>query len=253
MDLIVAAPYIIIFLFGITTGSFLNVCIYRIPEGESIVKTPSHCMSCGERLRWYELIPLFSWLFQRGRCRRCHSPISVQYPLIEAANGILWVIVYHCFGMSVLTVICCAVTSALLALSVTDGRTGEIPPGYNWFLLVCAAAVVAVDRGSWLGHVTGALAVSVPLLIILLASRGRAIGGGDVKLMAACGLLLGWKLIILAFILGCIFGSVIHLLRMKFSRAEHVLALGPYLSAGVFVSMLWGEHLLAAYLRYLGL
>ena len=83
--------YIFIFLFGIVIGSFLNVCIYRIPKHEDIVKTRSHCMSCGYQLKWYDMFPVFSYLFLRGRCRKCHAKLSVQYPLIEAANGILYV------------------------------------------------------------------------------------------------------------------------------------------------------------------
>ena len=122
-------PYITIFLFGIVVGSFLNVCIYRLPERESIVKVPSHCMSCGAQLRWFDLIPLFSWLFLRGRCRRCKAEISVQYPIIEGLNGFLWVFVFLVNGMNVMSVVYCLMTSALLVLSVIDWRTFEIPWG----------------------------------------------------------------------------------------------------------------------------
>lgn len=86
--------YAVIFLFGITIGSFLNVCIYRMPRGETVVTTPSHCMTCGHRLRWFELLPLFSYIFLGGRCRSCKSHISPQYPIIEAVNGFLYVLVF---------------------------------------------------------------------------------------------------------------------------------------------------------------
>lgn len=86
-------PYIIIFIFGITIGSFLNVCIYRIPLGESIVTAPSHCMTCGWKLKWYDMVPVFSWLVLGGKCRNCKSKISVQYPIIEGVNGILYVMI----------------------------------------------------------------------------------------------------------------------------------------------------------------
>ena len=86
---------IFIFLFGIVIGSFLNVCIYRIPKGEDIVKTSSHCMSCGYQLRWYDLIPLFSYIFLRGKCRKCGVKLSMQYPIVEALNGILYVLIFY--------------------------------------------------------------------------------------------------------------------------------------------------------------
>ena len=131
---------IIVFLFAITIGSFLNVCIYRIPRGEDIVHTNSHCMNCGYKLAWYDLIPIFSWIFLRGRCRKCGEKISVQYPLIELANGLLWVGLIYKNGFTV-TGICYAIAaSSLLVLSVIDWRTFEIPVGCNICLLYTSIA-----------------------------------------------------------------------------------------------------------------
>lgn len=253
MNIIEVYSYIILFLLGILIGSFLNVCILRIPRGESIVTTPSHCMSCGKRLRWYELVPLLSWLVLRGKCSGCGARISVQYPLIEAANALLWLCCYAVYGMDWMTLICCAVSSALLALSVIDARTQEIPPGFNIFLLFPAAAATLLDLAHWPEHLIGFFAVSGLLYLIFLLSKGRAMGGGDIKLMAVCGLLLGWKLILLAFFIGCLLGSVIHICRMKFAGADRALALGPYLSAGVWLTLLWGRPLLELYLNFAGL
>jgi leader peptidase (prepilin peptidase) / N-methyltransferase len=240
--------YIFIALFGMMIGSFLNVCIIRIPEGESIVTTPSHCMKCGKKIKWYELVPVFSWLLLRGRCSGCKSPISAQYPLIEAATGILYTSIYYRFGYSVETLIYCSMTSALLALSVIDFRTFEIPSGFNIFLLIVGAARVVTDLDNWLVYLIGFCAVSIFLLLVFFISRGRGIGGGDIKLMAVCGLILGWKLIIAAFIIGCVLGSVIHLIRMAVTKEGSVLALGPYLSIGVFIAAMWGGPILSAYL-----
>lgn len=139
-------------------------------------------------------------------------------------------------------------SSALLALSVIDFRTFEIPVGFNVFIAVLGLVRIFTDLSGWSGYVVGFFAVSIPLYIIYIITKGRGIGGGDIKLMAAAGLLLGWKRIILAFLLGCIIGSVIHVLRMRFTKAEHVLAMGPYLSAGIFISALWGNSLLEWYL-----
>ena len=242
---------IIIFLYGIIIGSFLNVCIYRIPKKENIVTTRSHCMSCGYQLRWYDLIPLFSWLALGGRCRKCKAKISVQYPLIEALNGVLYLIVFLRYGVSIETLLYCLMASALLALSVIDFRTFEIPLGFNVFIAVLGLVRVLTDLTNWQEYAVGFFAVSVVLYIIYVITKGRGIGGGDIKLMAASGLLLGWKCNILAFLLGCIIGSVIHLLRMRFTKAERVLAMGPYLSIGIYISALWGMQLIDWYLSLL--
>lgn len=242
--------YISIFLFGIVIGSFLNVCIYRIPKKEDIVKVRSHCMGCGYQLAWYDLIPLFSYLFLRGRCRKCKTKLSVQYPLIEAVNGSLYVLIVLVNGVNVESLLYCLLTSALIVLSVIDFRTYEIPLGINGFILALGLIRLIIGDIGRMSCLIGFFAVSVFLTILYYATHGRGIGGGDVKLMAVCGLVLGWKLIILAFFLGCIFGAVIHTIRMKISGEGHVLALGPYLSAGVFVAMLWGEQMIGWYLNF---
>lgn len=246
-------PYIVIFIFGISIGSFLNVCIYRIPLHESIITAPSHCMTCGRKLRWYDMVPVFSWLVLGGKCRNCKSKISVQYPIIEALNGVLYLVVCTVNGLTWVSLIYCLMVSALLTLSVIDWRTYEIPFEINVFLLCLGIAATVLDRNNLLSHVIGAVCVSGFLELLFLVSGGRAIGGGDVKLMAACGLILGWKRILLAFLLGCILGSVIHVIRMKVSHAEHVLAMGPYLSAGVFLAALWGNTWINWYLSLLGI
>ena len=208
-------------------------------------------MTCGYQLRWFDLVPLFSWLALRGKCRKCKTPISPQYPIIEAVNGVLYVLIFAVNGMNLVSILYCLMASALLALSVIDFRTYEIPFGFNVFIGVLGLIRIFTDLDNWSEYVIGFFAVSVLLEIILVASKGRAIGGGDVKLMAAAGLLVGWKLIILAFFIGCILGSVIHIIRMKVSHAEHVLAMGPYLSAGVLISALWGTQFINWYFGFL--
>ena len=244
-------PYIVIFIFGITIGSFLNVCIYRIPLHQSIVTVSSHCMTCGRKLKWYDMIPVFSWLLLGGKCRNCKSNISLQYPVIESLNGILYVVICLVNGMDLFSLIYCLMTSALLTLSLIDWRTYEIPPGINAFLFILGVAAAVLDRGNLLSHLAGMVCVSGFLGILYLISRGRAIGGGDIKLMFACGLILGWKLIILAFLLGCIIGSVIHLVRIRVQGEGHVLAMGPYLSAGIFLTALWGNAWISWYISLL--
>ncbi len=246
-------PYITIFIFGITIGSFLNVCIYRIPLHESIVTAPSHCMTCGSRLRWYDMVPVFSWLWLGGKCRNCKAKISAQYPLIEALNGVLYVVICAVNGLTVQSGVYCLMASALLVLSLIDWRTYEIPLSINLFLAALGVIATVLEPEQLVSHLIGAVCVSGVLELISLVSGGRAIGGGDIKLMAACGLLLGWQRIVLAFFLGCILGSVIHTVRMKVSHAGHVLAMGPYLAAGIFLAALWGETWIRWYIGLLGL
>lgn len=245
--------YVMVFLYGILIGSFLNVVICRVPRGESFVKVRSHCEGCGYQLKWYDLIPLFSYLFLGGKCRKCKVKISIQHPIIEGVNGILYCVVFWKFGMSVETLIYCLVFSALLALSVIDFRTYEIPRGFEYVIGTLAILYTIWDYQNWLSHVIGFFAVSAMLYALYYISNGAWIGGGDVQLMAVCGLLLGWKLIIAAFLAGCILGSLIHLVRMKLSGENHLLALGPYLSAGVMLMAMWGEEFLQWYLHTLGL
>ena len=253
--------YSIVLIYGIIIGSFLNVCIFRIPEDSSIVVGRSHCMHCNNQLKWYELIPVLSYIFLLGRCRKCKSRISIQYPLIEALNGVFYVLVFYLYGWDSLKAILissayCLVISALIVLSVIDFRTNIIPVGINIFIAIVGLFIVLVQY-FWFGkntdvvlnHTIGIFAVSLFLLLIFYASHGRGIGGGDIKLMAAAGLVLGWELIILAFFIGCVLAAIIHPIRMKISHLNRVLAFGPYLSVGIVVALLFGKQMLDWYLQ----
>lgn len=242
----------VVFLFGIVIGSFLNVCIFRIPEGTSISTPRSHCMSCGYVLKWYDLIPLFSYLILKGRCRECGAKVSVQYPIVEALNGVMYVVVFLANGFNLTSGLYCMVTSALIVITVIDWRTFEIPLPLNCFIFFIGILHLFLDWYHWINYLIGFFSISVILWALFRLSNGSAIGGGDVRLMASAGILIGWQKIIAAFLLGCILGSVIHLLRMKFAGAGRRLAMGPYLSVGIFLSMLWGEYIINWYLGLCG-
>lgn len=240
-------------LLGLCAGSFCNVLIIRLPRGEEFVRTPSHCMTCCRRLRWYELVPLVSWLVQGGKCRGCGAPVSRQYPAVEALNGAAWLLTGWLFrGDPLHTVLYCALFSALLVLAVIDWRTFEIPNGLNLFILLLGAVQLALDLKNWKLYVIGMFAVSLFFLLLWLVTGGAGMGLGDVKLMAAAGLLLGWQRILLSMLIGSVAGTVIHLLRML-RGSGHKLAFGPYLAAGIWLSALFGDRLIAAYLGLLGL
>lgn len=240
--------YILVLIYGILIGSFLDVCIIRIPEGRSIVTGRSCCDSCNTRIKWYDLIPIVSYLTLGGKCRNCKTKLSVQYPLIEALNGIFYLIVFFLNGWNLVSAVYCLVISALIVLSVIDFKTNIIPFGINIYIFVIGLIRVGLDYKNFLTYVIGFVVVSGFLYVLFFLTKGKGIGGGDVKLMAAAGLVLGWKLIILAFFLGCIYGSIIHLIRMKVSGSSRVLAFGPYLSAGIITAMLFGEQLINWYL-----
>lgn len=239
------------FIFGILIGSFLNVCIYRIPKGEDITTTRSHCMACGNVIGWYDLVPVLSFLLLRGKCRNCGAKLSIQYPIVELLNGILYCLVLVVLGTNIKSVLTMALVSVLIVITVIDWRTYEIPFGLNVFILVIGIINLVTDFENWPDYAIGAVLVSGFLLLLYLATKGRGIGGGDIKLMAAAGLFLGWKNCILAFIIGCVLGSVIHLIRMKVSDQDHVLAFGPYLCSGIFIAALWGDVIVGAYLNTL--
>jgi len=242
-----AISYTLVFLYGAVVGSFLNVCIYRIPNHESIITKRSHCPRCGGQLTWRDLIPLLSWVWLRGRCRQCKGRISMQYPLVELANALLWVATCGVHGPTIKTLIYCLFISALLILSVIDARTMEIPFGINVFIFILGAINLAMNYKDFVTYVIGLFLVSGLFYAIYVITRGNGIGGGDIYLMAAAGLLLGYRYIFFAMMLGCLYAVAIHLVRMKVSKVGHKLAMGPYLSAGM-VTMVWfGGRLLEWY------
>lgn len=248
--------YTIIFLYGIVIGSFLNVLIYRIPKKENIAVERSHCMSCGARIKWYDLIPVFSYLILKGKCRNCNAHISIQYPIVEAVNGLLYVFIFRYQGFTPESILYCLISSVFIVISVIDFRTYEIPFCLNIAIFVLAVIRLIVQPGQILSHLAGMTAVSGFMFLCLVIGRKLkgvdAFGGGDIKLMAAAGLFLGVKQIILGFLLGCIFGSVIHTIRMKISDEDHVLAFGPYLCMGMFAAMLFGNIMINWYLGKVG-
>ncbi|MEG0785281.1 MAG: prepilin peptidase, partial [Christensenella sp.] len=196
-------------IFGLIIGSFLNVCICRIPVGESIVRGGSRCPSCAHALKPLELVPILSYVFLRGKCRHCGEKISAQYPIVEAITAGLYVLSFYCFGLNPMTLIAWALISVLIVGAVIDIRTFELPDGISIAVLIIGILSFFIPTLLWWERLLGILCAAGPLLIIVLASRGRAMGMGDVKLMAAAGLILGWKLSFFALFAAVIFGAVV--------------------------------------------
>jgi leader peptidase (prepilin peptidase)/N-methyltransferase len=245
--------FIFLFLLGLCVGSFLNVLIYRLPKEEEFVRTPSHCMSCGHELKWYELFPVFSWLAQGGKCRACGVKLSAQYPIVEALNGSIWLLTAILYKGDWLTVgLYCALFSLLLVVTVIDWRTFTIPNGLNLAIFILGVIRLATDLSAWPLYVIGMFSVSLVFLLLHILTGGAGLGMGDVKLMAAAGLLLGWPRMILTVLIGSVSGAIIHSVRMK-RGAGRKLAFGPYLAAGIWISALVGTQILTAYLSLFGL
>ena len=238
----------LVFIIGLVIGSFINVCVERIPAKQSIFKREFICKECGIKIRFLDMIPVISYLVLKGRCRKCRNKISVWYPIVELTNGFCYVLIFFVNGLNLVSILFCLLTSALITLSLIDFKTYEIPFGINVFIFILGIVRLISDYSNWSNYIIGMVAIFIPLMLLYYASKGAAIGGGDVKLMASCGLLIGWKLIIVSFFMGCILGSIIHVIRIKVSNEDHMLAMGPYLSLGVFITMLYGNKLIEWYL-----
>lgn len=245
--------FILLFLLGLCVGSFCNVLIYRIPKGEEFVKTPSHCMACGHALGWHELVPVVSWLIQGGKCRSCGVKLSWQYPLVEGINGLMWLVTGLIFRGDWLTVgLYCILFSMLLVLSVIDWRTFTIPNGINLVIFLLGAVRLVTDLENWPLYLTGMVSVSLVFLLLHILTGGNGLGMGDVKLVAAAGLLLGWQKMLLAVLVGSVSGALIHSVRMRGGEGKK-LAFGPYLAAGIWLAALVGQPLIRWYLSLFGL
>lgn len=239
-------------ILGLIFGSFLNVCIYRIPKKESIVFGHSHCMSCGSNLTPLDLVPVFSFIFLGGKCRHCGARISPRYPVVESLNAALWVCAFFTFGLSFRTITAAAFISGLIVLTFIDIDTKTIPNGVVIYLLAVGAVNCFADTSEpFYWKIIGVFAGGLPLLIIALASRG-GMGGGDVKIAAAAGLLLGWKLslfaLLAAFVTGAVFGVIYMAAAKKSGKTQ--IPFAPFLSAGMLIALFFGNPLINLYLTF---
>lgn len=253
-----AILYIVIFMFGAAIGSFLNVCIYRLPKEESLAKVNSHCMSCGAFIKKRDLVPIFSWCALRGKCRSCGEKISIRYPLVESLNAILYVLIFAYFGIlenPLQAIVCCLLFSALLVVFFMDLDTQLISMYVVGFIGILGIAKIILDflngGTSLLSHSLGVLAGFVPLMLIVIASGERAMGKGDAYLMLAGGLFLGIKAAVTALFIGLITGCIFGLIR-KARTGDSQFAFGPYLAIGIAAAVFVGEPIANWYLGICG-
>jgi len=252
---------------GLAVGSFLNVCIYRMPRGKSVVSPRSACPGCGRFIAWRDNIPLLSYLLLGGRCRFCRAPISFRYPLIEAATAglFLWSYFYVVpatvreLGFAVFS---CYLAASLLALSVIDVEFQLIPNRITYPLAVVGVGLTAfwvlalgfplgkMLLRAALGAVVGGGSLWLVGVLGKLALRKEAMGMGDVKLMAAAGIWLGWEMVLFAIFLGALAGALVSLvlLLLGLTRMGKRLPFGPFLSIGIWICFLYGWDILFWYL-----
>jgi leader peptidase (prepilin peptidase)/N-methyltransferase len=259
----------ITFLYGIAIGSFLNVVILRLPAGQSILgigrsdkekEEASHCMTCGAKIRPIDLIPVFSWLMLRGKCHSCGSPISPRYPIVEALNGILYVLTFWVLDINVKSIITCLLMSLLIVVAFMDWDTMEISEAIVALIFLLSVPLAVFTDDVPLKHrIIGALCISVPFFIIGEVSRPiirkkhgedfRAIELGDTILMFASGAVLGTQAIIVSTFFGIIIAAIGGAIIKKITN-ESKFAFGPFLSIGIAIGALWGTKILDFYINF---
>ncbi|MBI5019121.1 prepilin peptidase [Candidatus Gottesmanbacteria bacterium] len=244
----------IVFIFGLVIGSFLNVVIDRLPRGENIVWKPSHCDHCKKPLRWYELIPVISFLFLGGKCARCKKRLSYQYPLIELVSGISFVLLYSQAADSVGLISLIFLFCLFLVLFVIDLKEQILPDELLISLLFfCIIYVIRLPQADRIIHLMSGLGAGSGFLFLWLVTRGRGLGFGDVKLSVLLGALLGYPNIIIAlyaaFLTGALVGVILIMSRKAKMRSR--IAFGPFLILGTLIAFRWGGSLWEIWLRLL--
>lgn len=244
---------LIFLIYGLFIGSFLNVCVYRIPSGISIVSPPSSCGSCGHKLNFFkDMLPVVNYIINKGRCRYCGSRYSAQYPLIELLNGILYVLLYLKYGFSINTVLYCLAASLLTVISLIDLRHKIIPDGL--IISGVSIGIIFIITGNMvtdrlLGAATGLV------LFLGIAAVTNAMGGGDIKLMAVLGLMFGIGGILFITLFSFVTGAIISLilLTLKIKSRKDEIPFGPFISLSALIYMFYGIEIINWYFGILSL
>ena len=242
-------------IFGAMVGSFLNVCIHRLPKEESIVRPGSHCPKCKTPIRFYDNIPLLSYLLLGGKCRHCKAPISIQYPIVEAITALSSFFLFITFGVSLSFFYYFSFVAALIAITVIDLYHQIIPdvislPGIVIGLLGSLVIPQITFWSSLIGVISGGGSLFLVATVYQWLFKREGMGGGDVKLLAMIGAFLGWKAVILTIFLSSFIGSIIGITVMliKGKDFKYAIPFGPFLALGAVISLFWGENLINWYL-----
>jgi len=243
-------------VFGAIVGSFLNVCIFRLPKEESIIWPGSHCPHCKTPIKFYDNIPLVSYLMLKGKCRQCHGSISLRYPLVEGITALSSLLLIMKFGLSVTYLIYFAFVAALIVITVIDLYQQIIPdvislPGIGVGLLASLTVSQINFMNSLLGILSGGGSLFLVATVYQWLFKREGMGGGDVKLLAMIGAFLGWKAVIVTILLGSLVGSITGIILMvsKGKDFKYAIPFGPFLSLGAVIALFYGENLINWYLH----
>ena len=246
---------IFVFLMGAIVGSFLNVCIYRLPKGRSVIFPGSHCPNCAMAIHWYDNIPILSYIFLGGKARCCKAKISFRYFIVEILTASAFLILFSTFGLTPKFFAYAVMVSGLIIATFVDFEIQEIPDEVSMgglaVGLVLAIAFPSVLNettrlNGFLNSIFGALAgggmIYVMGMLGEFAFKKEAMGGGDVKLLAMIGAFIGWKLTVLTFFLAPVFGSVVGII-LKIRYGKDIIPYGPYLSLAAICSIFFGDRI----------
>lgn len=262
---------LVVFALGASIGSFINVVVYRVPAGLSVLFPPSRCPHCLNQLKAYDNVPVLGWLWLKGRCRFCQNKIAMRYPVVEFVTGLLFLVIFWIFQFSPLTVGYWVFCSWLLALSLIDFDTMTLPNPLTKSGLVLGLIFQTIlgfiNSNSWtsaanslflavLGAVVGIWLFGAIAFTASIVFQKQAMGGGDAKLAAMMGAWLGWKHLLLASFLACVAGVVVGggamLLTQKSRKAQQwgkKMPFGPFLALGSLITLFIGEALISSYLE----
>jgi leader peptidase (prepilin peptidase)/N-methyltransferase len=247
--------HIVSIIFGALVGSFLNVCIFRLPKEESIILPGSHCPYCKNPIKFYDNIPLVSYILLKGKCRHCKKPISFQYPSIEGITALSSLFLIIKFGPSLSYLFYFAFVAALIVITVIDLNHQIIPdvislPGIGVGLLTSLIIPQITFFNSLIGALLGGGSLFIVGTLYQWLFKREGMGGGDVKLLAMIGAFLGWKAVILTILLSSMIGSIIGILIMviKGKDFKYAIPFGPFLSLGAVISLFYGQNIINWYL-----
>ena len=247
---------IIVFVFGSIVGSFLNVCIYRLPKGRSVIVPGSYCPNCTAPIHWYDNIPIIGYVMLGGKARCCKAKISFRYFMVEVLSALAFLVLFLAFGLTPKFFAYAIMVSGLIIATFVDFEIQEIPDevsiGGLAIGLILAMAFPSILNetsrlnglmNSFLGALAGGGMIYVMGMLGEFAFKREAMGGGDVKLLAMIGAFIGWKLAILTFFLAPVFGSVVGII-LKIKHGRDIIPYGPYLSLAAVCSIFFGERIL---------
>jgi leader peptidase (prepilin peptidase)/N-methyltransferase len=245
---------IFVLILGLIIGSFSNVCIYRIPRNESLIRPGSHCPRCNQPVKFYDNIPLVSFIILKGKCRYCKEKISWQYPLVEFLTAILYLLLFLRYGLQLVTFVYMLFCSALIIITFIDLKENIIPDVLSLpFLLLGFLMSFFLKNLSPLNSMLGILVGGGILLLVAILGgflfKKEAMGGGDIKLAAMVGAFLGWQLtflsLFLSFLLGAIIGIII---LIKNKGQSDPIPFGPFIALGTIIALFFGHSIINWYL-----